>query len=110
MTDRPYTEETLDLAEGAVAKACGGRNDDRLAARYVLDVLFKAGLLFTPPPAERFTVRVDWEERLQLCCEMDGCLWETQVGNFGIGDNLGSLLAAARAHLDNAHPTEGDKP
>jgi len=32
MSDRPYTEETLDLAEGAVAKACGGRDDDRTAA------------------------------------------------------------------------------
>jgi hypothetical protein len=44
----PYTEETLDLAEGAVAKACGGRDDDRTAARYVLDALSEAGLLARP--------------------------------------------------------------
>jgi len=41
---------------------------------------------------------------------VDGCLWETQIGNYGIGDDLGCLLAAARGHLDTAHPTEGDAP
>jgi hypothetical protein len=59
---------------------------------------------------EQFTIRVDWDECLQLCCEVDGCLWETQIGNYGIGDDLGCLLAAARGHLDTAHPTEGDAP
>lgn len=45
---RPYTPDTLDLVEGAISKANGGRDDDQVVARYVLDALAVAGLLVTP--------------------------------------------------------------
>lgn len=43
MTDTPYTEEDLDIAERAVSKALGGMDEDRTTARYVLDALTAAG-------------------------------------------------------------------
>lgn len=63
--------------------------------------------------AEDFTVAPygDGSLTLQCCYYAKGCWWEQPFGVYtGISDDLGSLLAAARVHLDTAHPTKGDTP
>lgn len=58
--------------------------------------------------AEDFTVYADRDGATFLSCR---CAWEQEFGVLtGVGDDLGSLLAAARDHLDADHPTGDDSP
>jgi hypothetical protein len=56
---------------------------------------------------EDFTVAADQDGALSLqCCYYaKGCWWEERFGvHTFTGDDLGSLLGAAREHLRAAHP------
>ena len=59
------------------------------------------------PAEEDFTAGADrdGDTMLRCCYYGNGCWWEQPFGiGTGVGDDLGSLLGAARQHLRAAHP------
>lgn len=60
---------------------------------------------WTPTP-EQFTVQADYLGDEYLSCP--ACMWEVRIGtDDGPANDLGSLMAAARAHIADKHSGEG---
>lgn len=58
---------------------------------------------------EDFTVHAERDGSSVLSCPCGR--WDQEFGVLtGVGDDLGSLVDAARGHLKAAHRTEGDAP